>query len=65
MQEEVGNIIQQLKNKGLLKFGDNQEIIMPNTVEQQMTFLNEEHAGNREALRLKLENEQLERTRID
>ena len=60
MQQDANSAIQQLKSIGLLKFGQNQEFIVPKSVTEQMGFVEELHAEQREALQLELQNRQLE-----
>ena len=44
---------------GLLKFGQNQEFIIPKTVTEQMAFVEQNNLEEREALQLELQNRQL------
>ena len=54
-----------LKMKGLLKIGKNNEMITPSTVEEQISFREENNRENREALIMEIQNRELERNAAD
>ena len=57
--------IRQLKQKGLVKFGLNNEIIIPASLDQQASFMEESNAEDRAALETEIQNQQLERNAMD
>ena len=65
MQEQVIEGIRQLRNKRLLKIGQNNEIIVPTTVTEQVTFMQEMHAEARAALEAEIANKQLQQHGMD
>ena len=51
--------IRQLKQKGLVKFGLNNEIIIPASLDQQASFMEESNAEDRAVLETEIHNQQL------
>jgi hypothetical protein len=60
LQDQVSDAVKQLKNKGLVKFGFNNEIMVPKSLQEQMAFLQEVHDEERLALTTSIANRQLQ-----
>ena len=61
LQDQFSDGIQQLKSKGLLKFNNNNEIVTPSSLQEQMANMQEFHAEQRVALEAEQANNELAR----